>query len=69
MPAFGTMDEVPVVLLTGGTRGITARTAMAFAQSGPCVLVLVGRTPPAAGPLDEETARRQIRASLSALWR
>ncbi|MFN7143940.1 MAG: SDR family NAD(P)-dependent oxidoreductase, partial [Myxococcota bacterium] len=58
--------DTPVVLLTGGTRGITARVAVAFAQAGPCILVLVGRTGPGIEPLDEDAAKAAIRTKLEA---
>ena len=29
-------------MLTGGTRGITAQVAIAFAERGPCKLALLG---------------------------
>ena len=59
----------PVVLLTGGTRGITARVALAFAQRGPCQLVLVARNAPGRAPLDEDAARLSIKAELGKLHR
>ncbi|MFB6581758.1 SDR family NAD(P)-dependent oxidoreductase [Streptomyces sp. NPDC056402] len=44
------LDRDSVVLLTGGARGITARTALALARATGCHVELVGRTPePAAG--------------------
>jgi acyl transferase domain-containing protein/NAD(P)H-dependent flavin oxidoreductase YrpB (nitropropane dioxygenase family)/acyl carrier protein len=48
----GTSD--PVVLLTGGARGITARAAIAIASSGGCHLELAGRSP--LPTLDEDPA-------------
>ncbi len=69
-PAAGRLvvagGRAPVVLLTGGTRGITARVAQALAEAGPCTLVLVGRTGPGLAPLDEAAAKRQARARLEA---
>ncbi|MEN9787039.1 MAG: hypothetical protein RLZZ299_2303 [Pseudomonadota bacterium] len=65
-PPPGRVDGSPVVVLTGGMRGITARVAQAFAEAGSCTLVLVGRTAPGPAPLDEDAARRQIRARLEA---
>jgi NAD(P)-dependent dehydrogenase (short-subunit alcohol dehydrogenase family)/4'-phosphopantetheinyl transferase EntD len=56
----------PVVLLTGGTRGITSRVAVAFAKAGPCTLVLVGRTAPGPAPLDEDVERAGIKARIEA---
>ncbi|MEV6676503.1 SDR family NAD(P)-dependent oxidoreductase [Streptomyces erythrochromogenes] len=42
-PAF--LDPGSVLLLTGGARGITARTALALARATGCHIELVGRTP------------------------
>ncbi|MEU4353412.1 SDR family NAD(P)-dependent oxidoreductase [Streptomyces virginiae] len=42
-PAF--LDPGSVVLLTGGARGITARTALALARATGCHIEVVGRTP------------------------
>ncbi|WP_451647199.1 SDR family NAD(P)-dependent oxidoreductase [Streptomyces vinaceus] len=42
-----------VVLLTGGARGITARTAVALARATGCHVELVGRTPEPVGQEDE----------------
>ncbi|WSW02274.1 SDR family NAD(P)-dependent oxidoreductase [Streptomyces sp. NBC_01006] len=42
-----------VVLLTGGARGITARTAVALARATGCHVELVGRTPEPVGQDDE----------------
>ncbi|MFI6144807.1 SDR family NAD(P)-dependent oxidoreductase [Streptomyces sp. NPDC051109] len=42
-----------VVLLTGGARGITARTAVALARATGCHVELVGRTPEPVGRRDE----------------
>jgi acyl transferase domain-containing protein/NAD(P)H-dependent flavin oxidoreductase YrpB (nitropropane dioxygenase family)/NAD(P)-dependent dehydrogenase (short-subunit alcohol dehydrogenase family) len=39
------LDGDPVILITGGARGITARIAIALAERGPCRLELVGRSP------------------------
>ncbi|MFD5513447.1 SDR family NAD(P)-dependent oxidoreductase [Streptomyces sp. NPDC127051] len=54
----GTLGASPlgpgsVVLLTGGARGITARTAVALARATGCHVELVGRTPEPAGQGDE----------------
>ena len=54
----------PVIVLTGGTRGITARVALEFARRGPCRLALLARTAPAAAPLDEVATRAEIREAL-----
>ncbi|MEV8531483.1 SDR family NAD(P)-dependent oxidoreductase [Streptomyces sp. NPDC051211] len=58
-----------VVLLTGGARGITARTALALARTAGCHVELVGRTPePSAGPdrFPHATDRVALRAALIA---
>ncbi|MFZ3551020.1 SDR family NAD(P)-dependent oxidoreductase [Streptomyces sp. 4.24] len=39
------LDRESVVLLTGGARGITARTALALARATGCHVELMGRTP------------------------
>ncbi|MFG2292794.1 SDR family NAD(P)-dependent oxidoreductase [Streptomyces sp. NPDC048603] len=51
-PAAGMpLSAGSVVLLTGGARGITARTALALARATGCHVELVGRTPlPSSGP-------------------
>ncbi len=49
----------PVVVLTGGARGITAQVARELARTGDPVLVLVGRTP--RGPDVETEATRAAR--------
>ncbi|MFZ5476025.1 MAG: SDR family NAD(P)-dependent oxidoreductase [Myxococcota bacterium] len=65
-PPPGKLLGSPVVLLTGGTRGITARVAMHFASQGPCTLVLVGRTAPGAAPLDEDKEKKAAKKRLEA---
>ncbi|MFT5679671.1 MAG: NAD(P)-dependent dehydrogenase (short-subunit alcohol dehydrogenase family), partial [Myxococcota bacterium] len=65
MPTSGQpLTNNPVIVLTGGTRGITARIALEFAHRGPCRLALLARTAPAGAPLDEGTTRAEIRAAL-----
>ncbi|MEX5635339.1 SDR family NAD(P)-dependent oxidoreductase [Parafrankia sp. FMc2] len=57
-PAAGPtgLDASGVVLLTGGARGITARTALALARATGCAVELIGRTPVPDGPEGPETA-------------
>ncbi|MGW6685075.1 SDR family NAD(P)-dependent oxidoreductase [Streptomyces sp. NPDC054961] len=58
-----------VVLLTGGARGITARTALALARATGCHVELMGRTPePRAGAEEfgHATDRAALRAALIA---
>jgi acyl transferase domain-containing protein/NAD(P)H-dependent flavin oxidoreductase YrpB (nitropropane dioxygenase family)/NAD(P)-dependent dehydrogenase (short-subunit alcohol dehydrogenase family) len=50
------LDRHAVVLVTGGARGITAAAAQMLADAYRPTLVLVGRTPPPAGPEPSETA-------------
>ncbi|MFE9633621.1 SDR family NAD(P)-dependent oxidoreductase [Streptomyces sp. NPDC006463] len=54
-----------VVLLTGGARGITARTALALARATGCHVELVGRTPEP-GPGGDEFAQARDRVALRA---
>ncbi|MFJ4780065.1 SDR family NAD(P)-dependent oxidoreductase [Streptomyces sp. NPDC088762] len=59
------LDSTSVVLLTGGARGITARTALALARATGCHVELIGRTPePAAGA--DEFAQAHDRVALRA---
>ncbi|MET9469686.1 SDR family NAD(P)-dependent oxidoreductase [Streptomyces sp. NPDC006544] len=57
-----------VVLLTGGARGITARTALALARATGCHVELMGRTPepPASSEEFEEFGHATDRAALRA---
>ncbi|MFI1646749.1 SDR family NAD(P)-dependent oxidoreductase [Streptomyces avidinii] len=71
LPSTGTPDGPPlldrnaVVLLTGGARGITARTALALAHATGCHVELIGRTPePGAGA--DEFGQAQDRVALRA---
>jgi NAD(P)-dependent dehydrogenase (short-subunit alcohol dehydrogenase family) len=57
-------EGVPVVVLTGGGRGITARVATELARRGRVKLALIGRSEVAETPLDEKLAKEQIRAQL-----
>ncbi|MCX5193054.1 SDR family NAD(P)-dependent oxidoreductase [Streptomyces sp. NBC_00249] len=59
------LDAGSVVLLTGGARGITARTALALARATGCHIELVGRTPqPPSGA--DEFGQAQDRVALRA---
>ncbi|WP_407288629.1 SDR family NAD(P)-dependent oxidoreductase [Streptomyces sp. BP-8] len=55
-----------VVLLTGGARGITARTALALARTHGCHIELLGRTPPAEAPESPALAHAPDRITLRA---
>ncbi|MFD9370903.1 SDR family NAD(P)-dependent oxidoreductase [Streptomyces sp. NPDC060020] len=55
-----------VVLLTGGARGITARTALALARTTGCHIELLGRTPEPAATATDEFAQAQDRVALRA---
>ncbi|MFB7253450.1 SDR family NAD(P)-dependent oxidoreductase [Streptomyces nojiriensis] len=59
------LDRGSVVLLTGGARGITARTALALARATGCHVELVGRTPEPA-TADDGFAQAQDRVALRA---
>ncbi len=63
-PMGDAVPDNPVVVLTGGTRGVTARVALELAARGPCRLVLVARTAPGTEPLDEQQAKASIKAEL-----
>ena len=65
VPATREWPNHPIVLLSGGTRGITAQVALAIARRGPCTLLLVSRTAPSAVPLDEDRERARIKGELS----
>ncbi len=65
-PSHGILRDNPVILLTGGTRGVTARVARTLAERGPVRLVLVARTAPGREPLDEAVAKAAIKAELQA---
>lgn len=70
-PGDGTppLDAGSVVLLTGGARGITARTALALARATGCHVELMGRTPQPSSEADEfghATDRVALRAALIA---
>ncbi|GLW19446.1 hypothetical protein Stsp01_61890 [Streptomyces sp. NBRC 13847] len=55
-----------VVLLTGGARGITARTALALARAHGCHIELLGRTPLEATPEEPALAHAHDRIALRA---
>ena len=55
----------PLVLLTGGTRGITAQVALEIARRGPCTLILAARTPPGRHPFVEEAERTEAKRRLA----
>ncbi|MFI1302099.1 SDR family NAD(P)-dependent oxidoreductase [Streptomyces sioyaensis] len=55
-----------VVLLTGGARGITARTALALARAHGCHVELLGRTPLEDTPEDPALAHAHDRIALRA---
>lgn len=64
-PRPALLDPGSVVLLTGGARGITARTALALARATGCHIELVGRTP--RPPLDPDAfGQAQDRVALRA---
>ncbi|MFT4623275.1 MAG: 3-oxoacyl-(acyl-carrier-protein) synthase/NAD(P)-dependent dehydrogenase (short-subunit alcohol dehydrogenase family), partial [Myxococcota bacterium] len=65
-PPVQEIDDGATILITGGGRGISAHVAKAFASRGPTRMVLVGRTGPGDTPLDEATARQQIRERIVA---
>ncbi|MFF4233661.1 SDR family NAD(P)-dependent oxidoreductase [Streptomyces sp. NPDC001820] len=55
-----------VVLLSGGARGITARTAIALAGATGCHIELIGRTPPPDDTEDPAVAHAHDRVALRA---
>jgi len=63
-PEQGGSFKGEVIVLTGGTRGITAEVALALAERGPCTLALMARTPPGESPLDEGAAKAAAKAAL-----
>ncbi|MGW7110979.1 SDR family NAD(P)-dependent oxidoreductase [Streptomyces xanthophaeus] len=60
------LDRDGVVLITGGARGITARTALALARATGCHLELIGRTPLPEAPEDPALASAHDRVALRA---
>ena len=65
-PTAGAPLAASVVALTGGTRGITAQVAKAFAARGVAKLALLARTAPGTEPLDEPTAKAAAKEQLLA---
>ena len=63
-PMGAPLRDNPVVVLTGGTRGVTARVALEMASRGPARMVLVARTAPGTEPLDEAATKAAIKAEL-----
>jgi NAD(P)-dependent dehydrogenase (short-subunit alcohol dehydrogenase family) len=63
-PPRGHLAEAPVVLVTGGARGISARIALEIARRGPARLALVGRGPAAEQPVDFALEKERIKALL-----
>ncbi|WP_190142482.1 type I polyketide synthase [Streptomyces glebosus] len=61
-----TLGAGSVVLLTGGARGITARTALALARAYGCHIELLGRTPLMETPEDPAVAHAHDRVALRA---
>jgi NAD(P)-dependent dehydrogenase (short-subunit alcohol dehydrogenase family)/phosphopantetheinyl transferase/acyl carrier protein/3-hydroxymyristoyl/3-hydroxydecanoyl-(acyl carrier protein) dehydratase len=57
-------NDKHVIVLTGGTRGITAQVALAFASRGPCKLALLARTAPGVEAYDERTAKAEAKAEI-----
>ncbi|MFE1172375.1 SDR family NAD(P)-dependent oxidoreductase [Streptomyces sp. NPDC058773] len=66
VPGRPMLDADSVVLLTGGARGITARTALALARSHGCHIELLGRTPLPETPEDPALAHAHDRIALRA---
>ncbi len=65
-PEQGLATGKDVVVLTGGTRGITAEVAAAFAERGPCKLALLARTAPGEQPFDEAASKAEAKAAIEA---
>ncbi|NUK28010.1 SDR family NAD(P)-dependent oxidoreductase, partial [Streptomyces lunaelactis] len=71
LPAIDPAPPLPlgrdaVVLLTGGARGITARTAVALAGATGCHIELIGRTPPPDAAENPAVAHAHDRVALRA---
>ncbi len=65
-PTPSTLYGSPLVLVTGGARGITSRVALELARRGPVKLALVGRSPVGEAELDLESEKARIKAELNA---
>ncbi len=65
-PGRPSLGAGSVVLLTGGARGITARTALALARAHGCHIELLGRTPLMETPEDPALAHAHDRIALRA---
>ncbi|MFD5396079.1 SDR family NAD(P)-dependent oxidoreductase [Streptomyces sp. NPDC127097] len=66
VPGRPSLGAGSVVLLTGGARGITARTALALARAHGCHIELLGRTPLMETPEDPALAHAHDRIALRA---
>jgi malonyl CoA-acyl carrier protein transacylase len=64
-PAQARLQGWPVVLVTGGGRGITARVALELARRGPARLAIAGRGAPLDRVLDEKAEKDAIKARLT----
>jgi len=60
------LGDNPVVVITGGARGIGSMIAKEIARRGPVQLALVGRSPVPEEPLDEAAAKASIKQDLKA---
>jgi NAD(P)-dependent dehydrogenase (short-subunit alcohol dehydrogenase family)/acyl carrier protein/phosphopantetheinyl transferase len=65
-PAGGGLRPNSLIVLSGGTRGITAEVAFELASRGPLRLVLLARSAPGEEPLVEALAKADIKAELEA---
>ncbi len=63
-PEWGKPQDNQIVVFTGGGRGVTASVALEFARRAKGTLILVGRSPMATEPLDEEAAKVRIKQEL-----
>jgi 3-oxoacyl-(acyl-carrier-protein) synthase/NAD(P)-dependent dehydrogenase (short-subunit alcohol dehydrogenase family)/phosphopantetheinyl transferase/acyl carrier protein len=68
-PVPGPLSGKPVVVVTGGARGICARVAREIARRGPARLALVGRTRIPDEAVDLATAREAVKAELKSIHR